>query len=254
MVQITNHFDRALSLLVSQFRGQKPDGSLTNFQKLIKVLVKPFQDIENVKWQLKTERWLSSSEGVQLDKLGEILGLARLPGESDEEYRERLQFQIFINKSSGTPEEVMSVLRFFTQATHTNYHDIGIAAFQLETNGLKNLSAPDLPNDLNEGLFKVSPAGVNYAPIVATYGVDISFELSGDLTDAPFLVAPDILDPTDLTELLIEPNNALLYVAAGQYEQNGPDGGLDELDFPLATAGQVSELIQKVGNFPPQRF
>ena len=251
MVQITNQFQRALSLLASQFRGQKADGELTNLQKLLKVLVAPAQRLEDVKWQLKTERWLSTSVGAQLDEIGVILGLPREINETDEEYRERLQFQIFINTASGTPEDVMAVLAFLTKATHVNYHDIGIAAFQLETNGL---TFPDPPNDLNDAIFQVSPAGVNYAPIVATYNVPISFELAGDLTDEPLYLAPDTTDPFALTTLEIEPSSSILYVAAGAYESNGPDGGLDELDFPLETAGQLSELIQKGGNSPPRRF
>lgn len=251
MVQITNQFERALALLVSQFRGQKTNGELTNLQKLLKVLVAPAQRLEDVKWQLKTERWLSTAIGAQLDEIGVILGLPRELNESDEDYRERLEFQIFINNTSGTPEEVMAVLAFLTDATHVNYHDIGIAAFQLETNGLKNLSAPDEPNELNDGIFQVSPAGVNYAPIVATYNVPIPFELGGDLTDQALLVYPDSGDPTNLE---MEPYNQILYVAAGAVESNGPNGGLDELDFPLDTAGQLSELIQKGGNAPPRRF
>lgn len=248
MVQITNQFERALALLVSQFRGQKLDGQLTNLQKLIKVLVTPAQRLEDVKWQLKTERWLSTAVGVQLDEIGVILGLPRELNESDDDYRERLEFQIFINTTSGTPEEVMAVLAFLTQASHVNYHDIGIACFQLETNGLK---FPNPTNQLNDGIFQVSPAGVNYAPIVATYNVDISFELGADLTDQPLLVAPDSGDPTNLE---VEPYNAILYMSAGAVESQGPNGGLDELDFPLDTAGQLSELIQKGGNAPPRRF
>lgn len=252
MVQITNQFQRALALLASQFRDQKPDGELTNFQKLIKVLVTPFQQLEDVKWQLKTQRWLSTSIGAQLDEIGVILGLPRQINESDEDYRERLQFQIFINTSSGTPEEVMAILAFLTQATHVNYHDIGIAAFQLETNGLK---FPNPPNDLNDGIFRASPAGVNYAPIVATYNVPISFELGGDLTDQLLAVNPNANDYSQQNSLQMEtyPGNPVLYVSAGAVESNGPLGGLDELDFPLDTAGQLSELIQKGGNAPARR-
>lgn len=250
MVQLTNQFQRALALLASQFRDQKSNGELTNFQKLLKVLIEPAQRLEDTKWQLKTERWLSTSVGVQLDEIGAILGLPREINESDSDYRERLQFQIFINTSSGTPEEVMAVLAFLTEATHTNYHDIGIAAFQLETDGLK---FPNAPNDLNDGIFQVSPAGVNYAPIVATYNVPISFELGGDLTNQPLYVNANVADPSELRELEVEPYNAILYVAAGAVESNGPDGGLDELDFPLETAGQLSELIQKGGNAPARR-
>jgi hypothetical protein len=147
----------------------------------------------------------------------------------------------------------MAVLAFLTQATHVNYHDIGIAAFQLETNGLK---FPNPPNELNDGIFQVSPAGVNYAPIVATYNVPISFELGGDLTDQPLAVNANTLDPLEerLLSMEIYPGNPVLYVAAGAVESNGPNGGLDELDFPLDTAGQLSELIQKGGNAPARRF
>jgi hypothetical protein len=253
MVQITDQFQRALALLVSQFRGQKPNGQLTNLQKLIKVIVTPMQFLEDTKWALKTERWLSTSIGAQLDELGVILGLPRKINESDEDYRERLQFQIFINTTSGTPEEVMAVLAFLTQATHTNYHDIGIAAFQLETNGLK---FPNPPNELNDGIFQVSPAGVNYAPIVATYNVPISFELGGDITDQMLVVNANVNDPTEERPLQMDiyPGTPVLYVSAGAVESNGPDGGLDELNFPLETAGQLSELIQKGGNSPARRF
>ena len=253
MVQITDQFERALALLASQFRGQKSNGELTNLQKLIKVIVTPMQRLEDAKWQLKTERWLTTSVGAQLDELGVILGLPRKLNESDDDYRERLQFQIFINTTSGTPEEVMAVLAFLTQATHTNYHDIGIADYQLETNGLK---FPNPPNELNDGIFQVSPAGVNYAPIVATYNVPISFELGGDLTDQPLAVNANASDPFEERELQMEiyAGSPVLYVSAGAVESNGPDGGLDELDFPLETAGQLSELIQKGGNSPARRF
>lgn len=250
MVQITDQFQRALSLLVSQFREQKPNGDLTNFQKLIKCLVDPFQKLEDVKWQLKTERWIETSIGFQLDELGVILGLPREINESDSDYRERLQFQIFINTTSGTPPEILDILAFLTEATHVNYHDIGYAAFQLETNGLK---FHDPTNDLNDAIFRCSPAGVNYAPIILTYDVPISFELGADLTNQPLGVNPNTLDPLEETTLEMEPYSEILYVAAGAFESNGPNGGLDELDFPLETAGQLSELIQKNGNFPPRR-
>lgn len=37
MALITNHFERAVALLASQFRFQLVDGELTNLQKVIKV-------------------------------------------------------------------------------------------------------------------------------------------------------------------------------------------------------------------------
>ena len=251
MVLITNVFERALALLVSQFRDQKLNGDLTNLQKLIRILSVPAQELAYVNYKILTERWLNIAVGVQLDELGIILGLSRNPGESDEDYRERLQFQIFINISNGTPEDVIRALAFLTKSTHIDYIERSPAFFQMGTDGT---TFPDTPNELNDAIFAMSPAGVNYAPIVATYGAEIPFSFSGDLALNPFGVAPDVDDPSFIAELLIEPQNDILYVSNGDVEDSGPNGGLDELNYPLATAGQVSELIQKNGNFPPERF
>jgi len=251
MVRILNHFERALALLASQFRGTKADGSLTNLQKLIKAIIEPAQDAEDVNWELKTERWLVSAVGQQLDEIGIILGLARLTDETDEDYRERLQFQIFINISNGTPEDAIRVLAFLTQGTNIGYLERQYAFFQMSTNGLK---FPTPPNQLNDALFSISPAGVNYVPIVATYNVPIVFTVSGDLSSDPLFIAPNISDPNELVNLEVEPYNSILYISAGNVEDTGPEGGLDELGFPSPLAGQLAELIQKGGNFPPRRY
>lgn len=251
MVQITNDFERALALLASQFRGTKANGDLTNLQKLIKIITGEVQDLEDANWELKTERWLSSAIGQQLDEIGVILGLPRLQNESDEDYRERLQFQIFINTSNGTPEDAIRALYFLTQATHIGYIERSPAFYQMETNGLK---FPTPPNQLNEALFSISPAGVNYTPIVATYNAPISFEFGGDLSLDPLFVAPNTSNPDELVNLQVDPYTDILYVSAGNVLDNGPNGGLDELNYPLPTAGQLSELIQIGGNLPPRRY
>lgn len=254
MVLILNHFQRALALLSSQFRGEKRNGELTNLQKLIQALVIPAQEIEDVNYELQTERSLEFAVGYQLDEIGVILGLPRLINESDEDYRERLKFQIFINSSGGTPEDSIQFLKFLTQASHIGYFELTPAFYQMETNGLK---FPNPPNLLNDALFSISPAGVNYVPIVATYNVPISFQLGGDLRFDPLGIAPNILNPNEITNLEIEtpvaPFNSILYVSAGNVEESGPEGGLAELNYPSPFAGQLSELIQKNGNLPAER-
>lgn len=251
MVQINNYFDRALALLVSQFRATKPDGSLTNLQKLIKSIVEPAQEIEDVNWELKTERWLSSAVGQQLDEIGIILGLPREVGEIDEDYRERLQFQIFINTSSGTPEDAIRALDFFTNASNVEYAERDYAFFELWTNGTK---FPNPQNQLNDALFQISPAGVNYVPITASYGAEIVFTVSGDLSTDPLFIAPNEDDTSQLVNLELTPYNSILYVSAGNVNDDNGLGGLEELNFPSPNAGVLSELIQKGGNFPPRRY
>lgn len=249
MVQILNVFERTIALLASQFRDEKDNGDLTNFQKLIKILCTPAQELQDVLWQLKNERWLATGIGQQLDEIGLILGLTRYPGESDDDFRERLQFQIFINISSGTPEDIIRALKFLTKASKIGFFDVFPAFFQLETDGLV---FPNPASELNEAIFKISPAGVNYAPITATLGEPIPFVTSSDLISEALFVVPDEENPNILYNLLMNPYNAILYVNAGGIEESGPEGGLDELGFPQADAGVVSELIQIDGGIPPQ--
>lgn len=251
MVLITNHFERAISLLASQFRFNKPDGSLTNLQKLIKALVIPAQELEDVNYQLLTLRWLSTAQGVQLDEIGVILGLPRNPGESDSDYRERLQFQIFINTSSGTPEQVIETLKFLTDASYIDYYERNAAFYEMYTDGTK---FPYPPNDLNTAIKRVSPAGVNYVPITASYGADIVFIVSNDVSSNLLEVNPDINDPNYAASLELEPYNKVLYVDVGSIEDDSFEGGLEELDYPSPWAGEISELIQINGNIPPRRF
>lgn len=250
-MQILNVFERTIALLVSQFRHEKNDGTLTNLQKLIKILCEPAQQLQDVLWQLQNERWISTALGVQLDEIGYFLGLQRILGESDADYRERLQFQIFINRNSGTPEQIIQMLAFLTKSTYVHFFDVFPAYFELEMNGT-NLPSPW--NDLNEGIFNASPAGVNYAPINATLDHEISFSFTNDVFFAPLLVVPFENNLSDKRNLLMMPYASLLWVTSNQLNTNLASGGFDELDFPLESAGQFSELIQKNGNFIPRRF
>lgn len=250
-MEIDNFFERSLSLLASQFRDFKPDGSLTNLQKLIKVLSAPFQEIADVIQELKTERWLSTAIGQQLDEIGIILGLPRNPNESDEAYRQRLQFQVYINIYSGTPEQLMNILKNVTNASYVGYLETEFAYFQLETNGL---TFPTPINSLNQLIKDSSPAGVNYAPIVLTYNMPIVFSFGDDVTDVPLNVAPNENDPLELHELEVEPYNSILYVANGYIsDDNFGEGGLAELNYPSEDAGSLAEVLQINGNFPARR-
>lgn len=249
MVQISNVYDRTIALLASQFRDQKPDGGLSNFQKLIKILSTPAQELQDVLWELKTERWLSSAVGEQLDLIGQILGLPRNQGESDEDYRERLEFQVFINLSSGTPEQIIEATQTLTESSYVRFFDVFPAFFQLEIDSQED-TLPSPVNDLNEAIFNISSAGVNYAPITTTYKSSQPFLLSGDLISQAFSVVPSIGEQNNL---LVMPYNKLLFLSAGNSTNQYGDGGLDELDHPQENAGTLSELIQKNGNLIPNR-
>lgn len=247
MAEINNVFERAITLLASQFRERATDGNLTNFQKLIKVFAESAQDIQDVIQQLKTQRNLFDAEGIQLDRIGEILGLTRLGGESDSDYRERLQFQIFINQGFGTPEELLRILAFLTNATETGIIEIFPASYQLYTNGL---TFPDPPEELVDALTASAPAGVQRPPIVATYGVDLPFAFAQD-AEIELLFVTDPNNSDNLVNLELDTGELLFINPATQF--TGSDGGhFAEFGNPIDTegAGQLSEVIMFQGSLP----
>lgn len=249
MALIPNHVQRAIALLAGQFQQSLLDGEYSRFQRLIQAFVTQFQEIDDVNQTLKFDRSIETSVGVQLDGLGQILGLSRLPDESDDDYREKLKFQIFINKSNGTPEEVIAVLKFLTKATKIRYHEYYPAAFQIDTDGV-TFSVP--PQQLVSAIQSVSPAAVQYTPITATYGAPLPFVFSGDPIIELLDVAPFESSPFELRNLQVQVVD-LLAVNAGNVVNPTFGGCFAEFGTPIDTtgAGQMAEVIMFNGSTPP---
>jgi hypothetical protein len=249
MVLIPNHVQRAIALLAGQFQQSLVDGEYNRFQRLIRAFVTSMQEIDNVDQNLKFDRAIDTAVGVQLDGLGQILGLARLPDESDDDYREKLRFQIYINKGNATPEEVITVLKFLTKATKVRYHEYYPAAFQMDTDGQ---TFPNPPEMLVTAIQSVSPAAVQYTPITATYGVPLPFVFSGDPIVELLYVSPFETDPFDLRNLQVELTD-LLAVNAGNVANPSFGGCFAEFGIPIVTtsAGQFAEVIMFNGSQPP---
>lgn len=261
MVDIPNYFERAVALLASQFQIRNPDGSLTNLQKVVYALTRQAQVLNTQEQLLATMRYLNTAQGVQLDGLGQILGLARIPGQSDQSYREDLQFQIFVNQSNGTPENVIQILKYLTDATKIWYIELEPAAYQMTTNGL---IFPDNPSDLVAAIQKTSPAGVSFAVLAATYNTN-PFVFSSDPFSEQFFVAPNPADPTEAHPFQVDPGTGAvdLYIQRGETVNPNFGGGFAEAiwtnipnvpevyAYDNTGAGQLAEAIQTNGNIPP---
>ena len=79
-----------------------------NIYEFITPFINELQDIEDVLYSLKVDRFLADAEGVLLDGIGSVVGLARSSGESDTDYRARIQTKILINTYSGTIDELIT--------------------------------------------------------------------------------------------------------------------------------------------------
>ncbi len=114
--QISDHTDQGLAKLLEQFR-EKP-----YLEALLKSYLDQIQKLENAIWEVILIRGIDASEGVNLDHIGRVVGRARL-GLGDVDYRLALKAQIRINRSSGTPEDMIDVTRLSIPTTQDFTYD-----------------------------------------------------------------------------------------------------------------------------------
>ena len=149
---ISDHITRAKNRLIEQYKGK------SKVEGVIEALVKPLQELEDVLQQLKTERWVDSAIGVQLDKIGEIVGMEREYEQGDEDYRLLIKAKIIMNLNQGTPEEVIAAAKFFIGAIFIWYLEVYPAAVDI-------FSSTVVPEEnrtkIRAQLKKFLPAGVS---------------------------------------------------------------------------------------------
>lgn len=107
---IPNHVEAAINRLLFQYKG-KP-----RIEAVLRSIVQPIQDLEDIFNDMEIKRALATAAGVQLDNIGKIVGLARFPGDDDETYRRKLYARIKINTSNGQPEQAIQTFQLFTNA------------------------------------------------------------------------------------------------------------------------------------------
>ncbi len=105
-----DHAERSANRLLTQLQD-KP-----RFNALLRLLVKPFQELESVFWDLMLKRSIDAAEGAQLDMLGRILDEPRGPL-SDEDYRAVLRVKVLVLKSSGTGPELIEICERMLQSS-----------------------------------------------------------------------------------------------------------------------------------------
>jgi len=158
-----NISDRTIALLLEQFKNKE------NFIKFIEVLTKETQDLEYIYEQISELTWLDGSSGIQLDRLGEIIGYER-GSRDDEKYRAFLRFGILINKSAGEPEILITALAMLTQATFVRFFELFPAACFGHTNG--QLIPPFIVTQMDN----LALGGVNFMYVSQANGVPFGFD------------------------------------------------------------------------------
>ena len=117
--------------------------------ELITPFIDQLQEEEYVLSDLKYKRSISSSEGVQLDKLGTSLNVLRL-GDTDEDYRARILFKVYINTSTGTVEQVISFVKNVTGAINVKYEEQQPATIKITTDTMGGVNMQELYDNVSQ--------------------------------------------------------------------------------------------------------
>jgi hypothetical protein len=127
MTQKTTRVTEAQGRLIEQFRGH------TNIDAIVKAFAQQSQDLEDAAFQVIENTLVATAVGVQLDELGEIVGVER-GGKSDADYRVRIGAQIILNSSSGTIEELLALATALGATTDTVITEVQPAKIEVAVN------------------------------------------------------------------------------------------------------------------------
>lgn len=115
ITQITDHQEIAFQRLPDRFRDLEQlypafwrAGLCTGWEGLLFSLVEPAQQLEDIMFDMLAAMDLSNAAGVQLDRIGQIVGQPR-NGLVDADYLVQIQAQISENNSDGTANNLMTI-------------------------------------------------------------------------------------------------------------------------------------------------
>jgi len=178
---IREHTDRIVERLTSQYEAAE------KMKGWVGVWGERAQLVENAARGLLEDRWLWSAEGVQLDKIGGVVGEQRF-GREDPEFKSAIHFRIMANRGGGEPEQIIRYLKDVGFVDRVLLLEIYPAHIEIYVRG-------ELQEHIVRGLRNLIPAGIGRLFLTETgpflpfgyneiAGYDWLFELSnGDLLE-----------------------------------------------------------------------
>ncbi len=153
-------WESARGLVIGQYR------SSANLLAVLKSAVGSLQGAENSAERVSDAFDLSAAAGAWLDLIGKIRNVGRKPGETDGEYRSRMEY-LFKDDTAGTPDNVVSNASDLSGDPSPQYTDESPATFFVYTPGGRQL--------LRKQVQRLAPAGVLGLPGAALLAADGAF-------------------------------------------------------------------------------
>ena len=95
-----------------------------NLNAFLAALLRQVQKAEDALKAVIQERFLGFASGDNLDAIGRLVGEPRLGRLDDNVYRKAIRLRIYVNGSSGRPEDLMEVCRRWTGILAPEYEDV----------------------------------------------------------------------------------------------------------------------------------
>ncbi len=163
--------------LIQQFKG------LPNLDAFVHALGDQLNDVEEFFGQLLTLQTLELSVGVQLDRLGLLLGQGR-NSLSDSDYRTILQARIVQYQGQGTAENIIQLLLILGGASSVVLSESFPARFQVLLYGLNAVVSN---SDLAAAVLQAKLAGVRVDVFIPSPSLpQFTFDHAIDATHAGF--------------------------------------------------------------------
>lgn len=162
--------------LLQQYKGKE------NFQKLLTIFARQFDELEDSLFQLYLLRWLNSAEGQQLDNLGYNLSTTR-QGLSDDDYRQILYGRIGQYNSDGSINDIIDVVKLMTNADLIVLNEVFPAKIILNIIGISLI--------INEDFLKETINGA----VAGGVGIDITVN-----ENLPMFMYDDLNDPKIISD------------------------------------------------------
>lgn len=161
-----NHVTEAISNLIEQFKNK------TNWPKVLTAFIQQIQDLEDMHFELIEIPDLESGIGVQLDVIGRIVDEDR-KGRSDADYRIAIRGRILVNKSEGTPIDILDLLEILSGAgiELTEYPPASYVAYLLA-----ELASEDEGEQIAVLMKDATAAGVNGSLVYSSDPVSERFQ------------------------------------------------------------------------------
>lgn len=183
MDKIETHETDALNRMTERLKG-KPIATA-----FFRALARQIQDLEDAAWDVFIGRWIDSAVGVQLDAVGKYLNLAR-GSLDDDTYRLWLKARVKVNRSRGTPEDLIAIFHLLSEDSVITYTPMYPAGFQLD------LGDAVFDSSLHDALLSfiraATDGGVRGMLTWSEHDEDETFSFLG----APGLGFPDPAHPT----------------------------------------------------------